>query len=248
MDKTFQKGLAVIEALARHDKPSGITQLAAQLKMTKSNVHRLLQTLAAGGYVRNVNETGAYELTLKLWELGSKVRSRLGIADISGPFLKMLGDKTSEAVHLSVLNGTEVIYIDKIESPQPIRAYSMIGGRAPAYCVATGKAMLAFRSSKQLDELKIQFTRHSVNTINTRAKLDKELQQVRDAGYAINRGEWREDVWGVAAPIFDQTGSVVAAVGISGPSSRLKLTVLKRFAPLVVNAAKRISNQLGYMK
>jgi DNA-binding IclR family transcriptional regulator len=248
MDKTFNKGLAVIEALSRCDKPCGITQLAAQLKLTKSNVHRLLQTLAAGGYVRNVGDTGSYELTLKLWELGSKVRSRLDIADVSGPFLKVLGDKTSEAVHLSVLSGAEVIYIDKVESPKPIRAYSMIGGRAPAYCVATGKAMLAFSSSKQLDELRSPLTRHSVNTITARAKLDRELQQVRELGYAINRGEWREDVWGVGAPIFDQTGNVIAAVGISGPSSRLKLTVLKRYAPLVMNAAKQISKQLGYMK
>lgn len=248
MDKTFAKGLAVIELMSSHEKPCGITQLATQLKLTKSNVHRLLQTLLAHGYVRNIDNTGNYELTLKLWELGSKVRSRLGITDISGPFLKSLGDQTSEAVHLSVLSGAEVIYIDKVESPQPVRAYSMIGGRAPAYCVATGKAMLAFCTPKQLDELKIPLARHSVNTISSRTKLDKELQQIREHGYSINRGEWREDVWGVAAPIFDQTANVVAAIGISGPSARLKLTVLKRYAPHVTKAAKQISRQLGYIK
>lgn len=247
MDKTFTKGLAVIEALSGCAKPCGVTQLATQLRLTKSNVHRLLQTLAAHGYVRNVGDTGNYELTLKLWELGSKVRSRLGITEIGGPFLKLLGDQTSEAVHLSVLSGAEVIYIDKVESPQPVRAYSMIGGRAPAYCVATGKAMLAFCSPKQLDEMKIQLTRHSVNTISSRARLDKELQRIREQGYSINRGEWREDVSGVAAPIFDQTESVVAAIGISGPSTRLKLTVLKRYAPFVTKAAQRISKQLGYI-
>lgn len=248
MDKTFAKGLTVIEVLSGCDKPCGITQLATQLKLTKSNVHRLLQTLAAHGFVRNVDNTGNYELTLKLWELGSKVRSRLGIAGISGPFLKLLGDQTSEAVHLSVLSGVEVIYIDKVESPQPIRAYSMIGGRAPAYCVATGKAMLAFSSPGKLDELKAPLTRYSVNTISSRAKLDKELQQIREQGYSINRGEWRVDVSGVAAPIFDQATNVVAAIGISGPSTRLKLTVLKRYAPLVRKAAQQISKQLGYIK
>lgn len=248
MDKTFTKGLAVIELLSSCGKPCGITQLATQLKLTKSNVHRLLQTLVAHGYVRNVDNAGNYELTLKLWELGSRVRSRIGIVEIAGPFLKLLGDQTSEAVHLSVLSGAEVIYIDKVESAQPIRAYTVIGGRAPAYCVATGKAMLACCSAKQLDELKISLTRHSVHTISSRTKLDKELQQIREQGYSINRGEWREDVSGVAASIFDQTGNAVAAVGISGPSTRLKPTVLKRYAPFVKSAAKQISKQLGYIK
>src|SRR3982751_2520970 len=107
---------------------------------------------------------------------------------------------TRETVHLSVLDGDEVVYVHKLDSPEPVRAYSEIGGRAPAYCVATGKAILAWQDDAYLQQLSRRLARHTEKTITKPTELMQELERIRVAGFAVNRGEWRETVWGVASP------------------------------------------------
>lgn len=246
MDATFLKGLSVIEALAVSEEPCGVTELSKQLGLTKSNVHRLLQTLAARGYVRNCAGSGRYELTLKIWELGVAVVGRLDVKQIAGEYMEHLAQFSGETVHLSILERGEVVYVDKVDSPQPVRAYSRVGGRAPAYCVATGKAMLAYASNNVLDEVSLKLKPYTSQTIVSPTELKAELARIREAGYAINKGEWREGVCGVAAPIRDARANVIAAIGISGPVERLKPRVLKQLAPTVVSVAQQISARLGY--
>jgi DNA-binding IclR family transcriptional regulator len=112
--------------------------------------------------------------------------------------------------------------------------------------VATGKALLAYASAAVVDAVARELRSHTANTITGPAELRAELKRVREAGYAINRGEWREGVCGVAAPIRDGRGSVIAAIGISGPVDRLKSRVAKQFAPAVVEVARSISSRLGW--
>lgn len=247
MDKTFLKGLTLIQTLAGRETPSGVTELARELRLTKSNVHRLLQALVARRFARKL-AGGQYELTTKIWELGWSVLGRLDVKQVAAPFLRELAEKTQETVHLSILDGSEVVYIDKIDSSQPVRAYSHVGGRAPAYAVATGKALLAWQSpSVVIDVLGNgrlkKFTRH---TAASTKEVQNELKRVRERGFAANRGEWRETVCGLAAPIRDATGAVVAAVGISGPSERLRPRALSEFAPIVTKTAEAISAALGF--
>lgn len=246
MDTTFSKGLSVIEALAQRDSTCGVTELSKQLGLTKSNVHRLLQTLVWHGYVRKCVGSGRYELTLKVWELGAAVIGKLDLKRVASEYLAHLGRLTEETVHLSVLDGGDVIYVDKVDSPQPVRAYSVIGGRAPAYCVATGKVLLAHAPSEVVDKVCLQLQVYTPVTISSPGQLKAELQRVRENGYAVNKGEWREGVCGLAAPIRDSSGAVVAAVGISGPVDRLKPRVLRQLAPTVINTAQSISLRLGY--
>lgn len=246
MGTTLLKGLALLEALAMSDGPRGVTALANQLGMAKSDVHRLLRALAGQRYVRKAAESGRYECTLKVWELGALVAERLDLRRVARHHVENLAHETSEAVHLSVLDGVDVLYVDKIDSPQPVRAYSRIGGRAPAHCVATGKALLAHAPEAVLDRAVGALQRYTPRTITNAAALRKELRRVREAGYAINRGEWRESVCGLAAPIFDVSGNAIAAIGVSGPIERLTHGRLREFAPLVVSAAREISRALGF--
>jgi DNA-binding IclR family transcriptional regulator len=245
MDKTFLKGLVLLETLARSNDSCGVTELAGTLGLNKSNVHRLLQGLVHQGFARKVGTTGRYELTIKMWELGSRVFGRLDVRRVAQGFMETLAQDTAETVHLSVLDGTEVVYVAKIDSPQPVRAYSTVGGRAPAQCVATGKAQLAWASPEKIGEIKQSLRAYSSNSILSADELDAELSRIRAQGYALNRGEWREQVCGVAAPIRDVSGEVVAAIGISGPSERLKPRRMKELSPFLINAADRISEQLG---
>lgn len=244
MDSTLLKGLTILEHLAASETPRGVSELARALELQKSNVHRTLQTLVAAGYVR-ATANGTYECTLKLFELASSVLSRVDVRQVAEPFMRSLADQTQETIHLSLLDKAEVIYLHKIESPHPVRAYSSIGGRAPAYCVASGKALLAYQQ-EALAHLSDPLPAHTSRTIVSLDLLRRELEQVRVQGFAINRGEWREGVCGLAAIVHDAMGKPVASIGISGPADRLDPAALRRFSDVVVDTARGLSRALGY--
>lgn len=245
MDKAFVKGMQVIEALARSDAPRGITSLASELQFTKSNVHRLLATLTVHGYVRQQEPNAGYLLGPKLWEMGSLVMSRLDVTKVAHSSMVTLAANTGESVHLSILDGAEVIYIDKIDSLHAVRAYSRVGGRAPAWCVATGKAMLAYSPDEALSAMAPHLSRFTESTLVELDDLRHDLERVRTQRYAVNRGEWRKDVCGIAVPVRDSSSKVIAAIGISGPAARLKARQIKQFAPEVLKAGSAISAALG---
>ncbi len=245
MDTTLLKGLNVLELLAQSEQPKGVSDIARGLNLTKSNVHRTLQTLVAAGYVRVGSRPGTYVCTLKLFELASPLVARLDVRQLAEPVMQALAGKTQETIHLAVLDRLEVIYLHKIESPQPVRAYSSVGGRAPAHAVATGKVLLAWQDAATLATLPERFERTTSRTLPDRDALLAEIAQVRAQGYAINRGEWREGVCGAAAVILDAQRQVIAAVGISGPSERLRPAALRKHAERVVEAARDISRSMG---
>jgi len=245
MDKTFVKGLTLLEALARSPRERGVSDLARELGLAKSNIHRLLSTLQALGYVQQLANTG-YEPTSKLWELGALVRSRLDVTKVSHGPMASLQVATGESVHLSIMDGYEVVYVDKLEGTHPIKAYTTIGGRAPVWCVATGKAILASAEDVVVEGIASRLVRHTERTICDRDTLLAELKAIRRNGYAVNQGEWRDGVAGIAAPIRDAAGLVVAAVGISGPATRFRQKDIRSGATKVMEAAAAISAALGY--
>ena len=245
MDSTLLKGLRVLEHLARSETPKGVTELSRELGMTKSNVHRTLQTLVSAGYAR-ADANSAYECTLKLFEIASLVLGRVDVRRAAEPFMRSLADETLETIHLSLLDKTEVIYLHKIESPHPVRAYSTIGGRAPAHCVASGKVLLAYQEAEALRWFSDPLPTFTPRSIATLAELRKELEQVRVQGFALNRGEWRDTVCGLAAIVQDGVGRPVAAIGISGPAERLRPSALGTYSGVVTEAARSLSRALGY--
>ena len=245
MNNTLVKGLRLLEELAARDGSAGVSELAKELGMGASNVHRLLQALVELGYVVNQGGRGQYRASLKIWELGAHALHKLDFREAAAPTMRWLLAQSNETVHLSVLSGDEVIYIDKLDSPEPVRAYSAIGGRAPAYCVATGKVLLAWQPSRTTDFLTVRtLPSFTSKTLRDTSALAVELERVRQQGFAINRGEWRDSVWGVAAPLFTAGGQVCAAVGISGPAARIRARGVKRLSELVTQAARQTSSEL----
>ena len=242
MNNTLIKGLRLLELLATHTQPMGVSELAQELELGASNVHRLLQALVQLGYAINEEGKGRYRATLKVWELGAHALHKLDFRERAAPAMRMLLAECNETVHLSVLSGEEVIYIDKLDSPEPVRAYSSIGGRAPAHCVATGKVLLAWRE-ESLTQLMVArpLPSYTDSTLKDTAALALELEQVRQSGYAVNRGEWRSSVWGLAAPIRNATGAVVAAIGISGPAERIRKRGIRPLGQLVAEGGLHAS-------
>ena len=159
--------------------------------------------------------------------------------------MQMLAESTGETVHLSELFETQVLYIDKIESREPVRAYTHLGGRAPSYCTATGKVMLAYQADETIENAMIAASAHTPKTIVQADAFLSHAETIRQQRYALNRGEWRKDVIGISAPISCANGRVASAIGLSAPASRISEKQLKAFAPQLIEYAERISRGLG---
>lgn len=246
LDKTLLKGLQVFSLVADAEESVRIVDVAQILNLTKSNAYRTLKTLEIAGFIKQDPKTKAFFPSWKIWEYGTRVINRVGFRSSASGALKTLAEKSRETVHLAVLDGHEVIHLDMIDSQEPVRANTPLGGRAPAYCTATGKAMLAQLSEAELVRLLVDLKPFSASTITDPVELMTDLADVRVNGYAINRGEFHESVWGLAAPITNVLSPEgMAAVGVFGPRYRLENEHrISELAILVKNAASEIRRSL----
>ncbi len=245
MDKTLIKGVQLLELLVQADGPCGVAELARASGWQPSNVHRTLQTWSQLGFIVQDADSGAYRCTLRLFEWGCRVADQLDLRRLARPHLVALAERTQETIHLSQLVGADVVYLDKIDSAQPVRAYSEIGGRAPAHCVATGKALLACAPAPALEQLPSPLPRPTIHSVPDRAALQAQFTRIRAAGYAVNHEEWRIGVRGLGAAIFDHQARAVAAVGLSAPAGRLPAVREKALGALVAAAAQAVTVALG---
>ncbi len=213
--------------------------------MPKSNVFRLLNALVAHRYIRRRPQDSRYELTLKLWELGNQAASQASITHVARPALEALAERVGESAQLAVFDEGESVFVDKIDGRHPVSGFTRVGSRAPAYCCATGKAQLAFQPADTVRRVAGALRRHTGATLGTARALERELAEVRENGYAVNRGEWYEDVWGVAAPVLSRDGTVCASIGVWGPRQRLARQI-NAAARAAIAAAREVSAALGH--
>lgn len=221
--------------------------MAKAFGLARSNAYRTLQTLVECGWVLQDRASSCYRPSLRIFELGAMVGDATDIRAVMRPKLAALARASGETIHLATLDGTDVVYLDKFDSPLPLAAYSRIGGRAPAYCVATGKALLAAArpDAEALRALFPSLTAHTPNSITQIDTLLAELEQVRKRGYAENREEWHLGVCGVGAPIFDARGTPVAAIGMSIPAIRFTQETSKVFAELLLASVQEAAFTFG---
>ena len=246
METTLVKGLQMLEAVAASSRPRGVSDLGRELGMTRSNAHRLLQTLASRGYVRHDPELGHYESTLRLFELGSAVAMRLDVRTVAHPIMQALARKVDENTILSVRDGREVLVLDRVEGTRTLRTYTPLGARSPMHSTSPGKLLLAYASAEVVDAVARELKKFSPQTIASRRRLDAELARIRGQGYAIADAEWHEDVAGVSAAVRRADGAIVAALTVSGPVVRFKPAQIKAYLPHLLSAAREISKRLGY--
>jgi DNA-binding IclR family transcriptional regulator len=227
-----------------------ISELARQLGLDRSTTYRLLVSLEKCGLVEKDEKTGAYSLGLAAFEIGNTYLRQMDFVLISKPVMVDLASKLQETVHLAVLSGTEIVYVDKVDSPRTLGVMSKIGQRGSLHSTALGKVLLAFlpetESSRMVKQIKL--TPFTPNTISSRAKLLDELRKVRNQGYAFDFKESEEGVECVAAPIRNHLGNVVAALSISGPEKKINTPKEGQFIGEVVKAAAFISSKLGHVE
>lgn len=237
--------LDVLEALTRAGSAVSFTELCEATSTPKATMHRLLQTLQSRGYVSQ-DASGRYAAGIRCFELGSLWAQNLDLRQVAAPYLAELNQQTRETVHLGIYEHGDVIYIDRLESPQQVIAKSHVGRRCPATCVATGRVLLAYSDSGEiarvLDEPLPSFTKRSVTDPDELADM---LGQIRATGYGINHGSYRDEVGGLAAPIRDHTGGVVASVGVCLPEHRFSADRTSLLQDATVTAAVNVSIALG---
>lgn len=239
--------LRLLKAFSESESEIGISDLARRLGVAKSTAHRLATTLLSEGMLEQNADTEKYRLGIALFRLGALVRQRMDVSIEARPLLRELREKVNETVHLAVLDGTEIMYIYNLESTQAIRMRSDIGVRKPAYCTAEGQAMLAFQPPEVVERvIRAGLPQRTPQTITDPAALRRTLELIRQRGCAIEDEESEAGMRCVAAPVRDDSGEVIAAIGLGGPVSRLSKKAVAGFVPHVIGTAAAISARLGF--
>ena len=248
MEQTVQKAMNLLEALVRSGQPRRLTELSRELGLTKPNVYRLLSTLSILGYVKKDPVTTLYSPTLKLWEMGSLLVRDVDLVTVANPRLRRLAEETRESVQLAVFDAGFTVYVDKVDSPHALKAVTSIGSRLPATVTSTGKAVLAWLPMAALDVSMTHVKKFTGRTLTKRKDIEQDLAETRERGYAINRGEFREGVAGIAVPVRDRTVQVVAAIGVWGAEANILGPRREELAQLAMAAARDVSRELGHIE
>jgi IclR family transcriptional regulator, KDG regulon repressor len=244
--KALVKGLAILDLLAANTTGMRLTDIVRRSGVPKGTALRLLDALISAHAV-TADDAGVYRLGGRCAMWGSAFLESVDIRRIARHALEELADMSGETCHLGLLEGLQVLYIDKIDGTQAIRMVSRIGGTNPLYCTGLGKAILPFLPEEQIEAVATgPLEARTENTITDPDVLRRELASIRRRGYSVDDVENEDGVRCVGAPIFDHQDHVVAGISVAGPAYRMTRERVKEFGPLVRNAAEGISSRLGW--
>lgn len=213
---SVQRAIAVLETLAETESGLGTNEVARRTGINPSTVSRVLATLAAGGLVEHIAESGRYRLGLRLLQLGRTALGSLGLRDLARPHLTELTQLTGETATLSVAGEGEAITLDYVPSPASVRSEATVGRTSAPHATAVGKVFLAHGGTLSEGSLKAFTDR----TITDPAAIEKEVRTARERGWAQALGEREEDLNGLAVPVLDHAGALVGILGLQGPAAR----------------------------
>lgn len=240
--QTLARGLMVLEKLAEAPDGLGITELAEAFEVDKGSMSRVLQTLSNYGFAEKDERTRKYVLGPQIVRLSRAVLTRLPVREAAKPYLQKLVEATGENAHLAILAQGQALYIDQAESSSSLRVHTGIGTLAPLHCTALGKILLAYANAPIPDTL----GSYTVRTITDPAALRHHIEQVKTQGYAIDDEEFEPGVRCIAVPVLDYRRRCVAAIGISGPTSRLPLENFRQVAQTVQAIGQSLSDRLSF--
>ncbi|QND54919.1 IclR family transcriptional regulator (plasmid) [Phyllobacterium sp. 628] len=238
---TLGKAIEVLDIIASSAEPLRFTDVLKLSDQPRGTLHRQISNLIEEGLI-SVNRDNSYGLGLRLLQFASKAWASNQFRTIAEPHLQKLHEQTGETVHLGVLRGTEVIYLDKVESRQSVRMYSQIGNTAPAYCTGVGKAALSALPDDELDVrlAQVEFRCFTPNTLLDAKTLSAEIRQIRLEGNAYDREEHEAGICCVAAPIHSYNRHFIAGVSVTGPAYRITPDILQSWAGITRAAAGAI--------
>jgi IclR family transcriptional regulator, pca regulon regulatory protein len=252
--QSLERGLAILGCFTPERPVLGIANIADELGMSRSTTHRYVITLVALGYL----EQGAsrkYRLGLRVTDLGLSALNSTGLRERTHPYLEELRQRTSYTTSLSVLDGSDIMYIDRARSfrrgQRKIDLGLNPGSRLPAYCTAMGKVLLAYLPEREQQDLlaELKLTKRGPNTITNKKTLRDALGEVAQAGFAVNDEELAPELHAISAPVRNEAGEVIAAVSMAAHSSMISLEeFVGGLGPQLVATADRISASFGYRR
>ena len=243
-----ERAMDVLLLFGRSNRPDlGVTEIAAELGLTKAAVHRILTALRSRELIAADPVTRRYSLGHAAIALGRAYLARTDLRALAGPELRRLAAGAQETATLSVRRGDTRLYVEQVVPEQELRMEVSLGIPYPLHAGSSSKAILAFLREAEIEGYlaRHELTALTAKTITDRDKLLTELAAIRRRGYATSQGERQEGAASIAAPVFDHDGGVIAAISVSGPSGRFKART-QDTVPLVVEAAARLSAQLGH--
>lgn len=247
LNNSVSKAFILLEHFTPNKSDWGVRELAQTIGANKSTTYRLMATLESLGVLQKNPTTERYSLGLKLFELGNRVKIQSALINQTHPELKKVASEITETVHLGIFKNNQVFMLDKVESPMGLKLNSIVGMSNPAYCSGIGKVLLAYQKPEKLKDIlnSIQLIPKTDYTITNKTKLKKELIDIKDKGYAIDRQELELGLICVAVPIYNQQNEVIAALSAAGPADRFREEALDEYIATLQKGANAIKNKIG---
>ncbi|MGW0824411.1 IclR family transcriptional regulator [Streptomyces sp. NPDC002845] len=245
--QSVDRAISVLEILA-HRGEAGVSEVAAEIDVHKSTAFRLLGALEARGLVEQAGERGKYRLGFGIVRLAGAVTGRIDITQQSRPVCERLAEEIGETVNVAVLQEHYAINLYQVRGPGAVAAQNWVGQLTPLHATSSGKILLAHLPAKERATLLAEtgLTKVTPRTFSAKTKLEKNLAEARERGYAWSLEELEVGLHAMAAPVRDRNGDVVAAVSASGPSYRLTEERLHELSPVLLKGAEEISHRIGY--
>lgn len=243
--QSVDRALRILEELARSGE-SGVTEVAASLGVHKSTAFRLVATLEQHGLVEQVEGRGKYRLGVGLLRLAGATSARLDVVQEARPLCKQLAAATGETVNLAALSGGSALYLDQVAGPSALQSHNWVGQHIPLHATSNGKVLMAWLEDDELKPLLGRLPSYTDLTITSRAALRKELELVREQGYALAEDELEVGLAAAAAPVRNAHGDVICSVSVSGPTFRLTDERMEGVLPLLLEVAVELSHRLGW--
>jgi IclR family KDG regulon transcriptional repressor len=247
--QAVKRAVDVLELFQKNVPELGVTEVARELSLGKATVARLMYTLRENGFLTKAGNSEHYRLGWKVCLLGDIFLSTINLREVALPFMKELNTATNETVDLCILSGHMRMWLERLESNYEVRPMSVVGRLGPLHAGAAGKVLLGFMPEQEWKNYldKEELTSFTKNTVTNKEALQKEIDQIKEQGYAVSYEERVPLVNAVAAPISDHLGQVVASLGLSGLlTSFTPKRMQDSLIPAVLKTAAVISRELGY--
>lgn len=244
----LERGLAILELVAKSKNGFTFSQLARHLAFPKSSIHCLLITFERLGYLQRLESSGRYVAGLNLVRIATVASHGITLRQKAGPLLCELTQRTGLTTHMAILENNEALLIAKVEPSGGLPVATWVGKRIDYHCTSLGKALIAWRREEEINRLVTErrMLRHNENTISTLARLKAELMRTRQAGYSIDDEEEEIGVRCIGAPVLGPSGEVEAAISVSATIEQIPSEDVPRMGALVQEIAFEMSRRLGW--
>jgi DNA-binding IclR family transcriptional regulator len=243
--QSVERAVTILEILARAGE-AGVTEMSAEIGVHKSTAFRLVSTLERRGLVEQSEDRGKYRLGVGILRLAGATTARLDVVQEARPICRKLAADTGETVNIAVLSDRSALYLDQVAGASALQPHNWVGQHIPLHATSNGKILLSDLTEEELTRTLSSLPGYTDRTITTRNRLRRELEEVRERGYAVAVDELEVGLTALAAPIRNVHGDVIASLSLSGPSFRLDDDRVADLLPLVTDAAAEVSHRLGW--